>query len=383
MQRPAQKYYCLLLLWLLLVFTQCRKPYVPAVFIKGDNYLVVDGFINTSPGGSSTVLLSRTKNLTDTVLSIPENNAAVSIQAAGGASFALTASGTDGRYTSGPLSLTTATQYKIVINTADKQQYASDLVTARVTPAIDSITWQQNSKGVQVFANTHDAGNNTRYYRWQYIETWEYHSQLETIWGVNNGVAYVRTPEQQVHTCYVSTPSSRILLGSTAALARDVVSNAVLATLPPNDSTLQYRASFLVQQYALTPQAYFYWQIIQKNAEQLGSLFDLQPSQLEGNIHCLTNPAEPVVGFMSATTVQEKRIFINNSDLQNWQPGPGSYDCSVTDIAPNPVNFLIINFPDDSYAPWYYVSNGPLKMAKKACLDCTLSGGVNIKPLYW
>jgi len=112
-------------------------------------------------------------------------------------------------------------------------------------------------------------------------------------------------------------------------------------------------------------------------------LFDLQPSQLEGNIRCISNPAEPVVGFMTATSVQEKRIFINNSDLQNWQVAPGSYNCAVIDIAPNPVNFLIIDFPDESYAPWYYVSNGPLKMAKKVCVDCTLSGGVNTKPLYW
>ncbi len=368
---------------MLLLFAQCKKAYTPAVFTTGDNYLVVDGFINTSAGSITTIVLSRTKNLTDTVVSLPERSASVSIQSAAGNTYPLQEVGNAGVYNSTALTLSTGTQYKVVISTADKKQYQSDLVIVKPTPVIDSITWRQDNKGVSLYANTHDVTNTTRYYRWQYIETWEYHAQLETIWGVANGLAYVRTPAQQINTCYTSTPSSNILLGSTAALGQDVVSEALLGVLPQNDSTLQYRASFLVKQLALTPQAYFYWQIIQKNSEQLGTLFDLQPSQLEGNMHCITNPDEPVVGYMSATNVQEKRIFINKNDLQNWNVAPGSYNCSVVDVQQNPVNFLIINYPDTSYAPWYYVSMGPLKLAKKACLDCTLSGGINEKPSYW
>ena len=365
-----------------LFFMQCKKAYTPAIFTTGDNYLVVDGFINTNAGGITSIVLSRTKNLTDTVVSIPERNAVVSIQSAAGATYPLPETG-NGVYNSHALTLAAGGQYKVVIATADKKQYQSDLIAIRPTPAIDSVTWQQDSKGVNLYVNTHDATGNTRYYRWQYTETWEYHSQLETIWGVSNGLAYVRSPSEQVHVCYTTIPSTNILLGTSAALAQDVISDALLATLPQNDSTLQYRASFLVKQYALAPQAYFYWQIIRKNAEQLGTLFDLQPSQLEGNMHCITNPSEPVVGYMSATNVQEKRIFIDNGNLQNWASAPGSYSCSVVDVPQNPTNFLIVNYPDNSYAPWYYVSMGPLKLAKKECLDCTLSGGVNEKPSYW
>lgn len=366
-----------------LFFAHCKKSYTPAVFVAGENYLVVDGFINTSPGGATSIILSRTRNLTDTVVSLPEHNAIVTIQSASGAIYPLMETGSSGIYNSNALALAADGQYKVFIATTDKKQYQSDFIAAKSTPAIDSVTWKQDNKGVNLYVNAHDAANNTRYYRWQYIETWEYHSQLETIWGVSNGMAYVRTPSEQVSTCYTSTPSSNILLGSTAALSQDVVSNVLLGTIPPNDSTLQYRASFLVKQYALATPAYFYWQIIQKNSEELGTLFDLQPSQLEGNIHCITNPNEPVVGYMSATNVQEKRMFINRIDLQNWNTPPGSYNCSVVDIPQNPVNFLIVSFPDNSYAPWYYVSNGPLKLAKKVCLDCTLSGGTNEKPSYW
>jgi len=362
---------------------QCRKPYTPTILVKGDKYLVVDGFINSSPGGVTTILLSRTKKLADTVVNIPEQGAALAIQSAAGNRYALHETGTNGRYISDALTLDNNGQYKITIATAGNNQYQSDLVLVKQTPPIDSIVWRQDNKGINLYANTHDPLNNTRYYRWQYIQTWEYHSQLETIWGVENGMAYVRTPEQQVHICYSTTPSSNILTGTSAALSQDRISDALLGSIAQNDSTLNYRSSFLVQQYALTPAAYFYWQIIKKNSEELGSLFDLQPSQLEGNIHSITNAAEPVVGYMSVTNLQEKRIFINNADLQNWQPAAGTYNCTVVDVPQNTTNFLIVDYPDTSYAPWYYVSMGPLKLAKKVCVDCTLSGGVNVKPSYW
>jgi len=368
---------------MLVAMAQCRKAYVPAVLVKGDKYLVVDGFINSSPGGITSILLSRTKKLTDTVVNIPERGATVVIQSAAGNTYTLRETGANGRYVSDALTLDNNGQYKIVITTIGNNQYQSEFISVKQTPPIDSIVWRQDNKGIHLYANTHDPLNNTRYYRWQYVQTWEYHSQLETVWGVENGLAYLRTPEQQVHICYTTTASTNILTGSSASLARDRISDALLGSIAQNDSTMNYRSSFLVQQYALTPAAYFYWQIIKKNSEELGSLFDLQPSQLEGNIHSISNASEPVVGYMSATNLQEKRIFINNADLQNWQPAAGTYNCMVVDVPQDPNNFLIINYPDTSYAPWYYVSMGPLKLAKKVCVDCTLSGGVNTKPSYW
>lgn len=372
-----------LLMLLLLVPAQCRKPYVPVVFVKGDNYLVVDGFINTSAGGVTTIVLSRTKNLTDTVLSIPEQNATVFIQSAAGAVYPLQETGTQGNYNSSPLTLDGNAQYRVVVTTAAGKKYQSDLVAAKQTPAIDSVNWQQDSKGVQLFVNTHDPANNTRFYRWQYVQTWEYHSQLETSWGISNGVVYARNLTDQVHICYNTSFSTGVLLGTSAALSEDVISKAPIGTFLQNDTTLQYRASFLVKQYALTPAAYFYWQIIQKNSQQLGTLFDLQPSQLEGNIHALSDAAEPVVGYISAGTATEKRIFINKSDLQNWQAPPGTYNCQPVNVPQNPNNFLLVDLPDNSYGVWYFVSNGPVVLAKNTCLDCTLNGGTNKKPAFW
>ena len=382
MQEYIRKYKWMVLL--LCIVIQCKKPYTPAILTAGNNYLVIDGFINTSPGGVTTIILSRSKNLTDTVINnIPETKAIVTIENTGGTTYPLQEQATAGTYKSQPLGLDNNAQYRLTVIASNGSRYQSDFVSAKQTPAIDSINWLQDDNGIKVFVNTHDAANNTRYYRWQYAETWEYHSQLQTIWGVSNGLVYLRMAAQQVHVCYNTTLSTNILLGSTAALSHDVISSKLLNTIVPYDSILQYRMSILVQQYALTLQAYSYWQIIQKNSEQQGTLFDLQPSRLTGNIHSLTNAAEPVVGFISANTLQEKRIFISNSDLQNWQTGPGTYECSLTNVPQNTTNFLILNYPDTSFGPYYYISMGPLVLAKNTCLDCTLSGGTTVKPSFW
>lgn len=379
MNARTRKYSSLLLLWCICM--QCRKPYEPAVLTAANNYLVVDGFINTSPGGITRILLSRTKNLTDTVVNIPETNAQVSIESVAGTAYNLQDNG-DGTYASTALSLAGNTTYRVHITTSNGRQYQSDYVSPVQTPAIDSVNWQQ-ADGVSVYVNTHDPANKTHFYRWRYTETWEYHSQLETIWGVSNGLIYLLSPEQQVHVCYNTTLSTGVLLGNSTALGQDVISGKLLTTIPANDSTLQYRMSILVEQYALTAAAFSYWQIIQKNSEDLGTLFDLQPSQLSGNIHSLSDATEPVVGFISANTLQQQRIFINNADLQNWQPAAGTYNCNLRNVPVNASNYLILDDPDTTYGPYYYISMGPLVLSKKTCLDCTLSGGTNVKPSFW
>ena len=81
--------------------------------------------------------------------------------------------------------------------------------------------------------------------------------------------------------------------------------------------------SILVRQFPLDAESYTYWLSIQKNSQSLGGLFDLQPGQVNGNIHSVTHPGEPVIGYVSASGVQEQRIFIENHNyLPGWHVKP-------------------------------------------------------------
>jgi len=72
----------------------------------------------------------------------------------------------------------------------------------------------------------------------------------------------------------------------------------------------------------LTSAAFNYLTLIEKNSQQLGTLFDPQPSELPGYIHSTSNPAEPVLGYLSAVAPQEKRLFIDASQVTDCNAPP-------------------------------------------------------------
>jgi hypothetical protein len=376
-----KKISCLYFLILLaLLISGCRESYEPPVLTIDYSFLVVEGIINTSPGAETVIVLSRSKKLTDTTTFVPEKGAVITIESQSGSQYALTEIG-DGMYVSGSLNLNNAVQYKLNITTADQAQYRSDYTASLVAPPIDSLEWEQD-EDVTIFVNTHDPNNKTHYYQWEYVETWQYNSELETTWSVNNGLIYGLSPFEQIHTCWIDSNSTNIIVGSSIRLSEDRINRQPVAVIRNGSDKIKYRYSILVKQYALSKEAHAYWQLIQKNSQQLGTLFDAQPTQLTGNIHAVANDNKPVIGFISAGSPQYKRIFINKNEVTNWVPFTMPPDCYIKTIDQNASNFRIFDYPDPSYTIYYYVTGG-IVIGKKICLDCRESGGTNTKPAFW
>lgn len=365
-----------------ILFVACTKPFEPPVIKTDLKLLVVDGNITCGNNAVTTITLSRTTRLGDSLLFAPELNATIFIEQQQGSSYMLQEQG-NGAYISQPLNLDPNNQYRLKIRTASNKEYISEYTTAKISPAIDSLTWKQEND-VIVSVHTHDPLNNTRYYRWEYIETWTYQSLLHAMWGVENGMIFLKDSTTQTDSCWRTANSTNIIVGSSVALSEDIVSYFPVAVIPQHTEKISMGYSILAKQYGLTEQAFRYFQLIQKNTQQLGTLFDAQPSQLKGNIQSLSNPDEPVIGFVSASTVTEKRIFIRNSDLTDWHFNASSGTCSIFDYAAvNPIDYRIYSYPDPSFAPYYFITSGPLVVAPKTCLECTEHGGTNKKPSFW
>jgi hypothetical protein len=364
------------------IVTTCKKPYAPPAITAINNFLVVDGNINTTPNSSTTITLSRTRRLIDTITSIPELYAQVYIENSLGYTYPVYSTGAAGKYTSDQLTLNPGQTYRLDITTNDGKNYKSEFVRAIETPAIDSLNWKRD-KDVIIYVNSHDPQNDTRYYKWDYEETWEYHAFYQTDLGTSNGMIFYRDSITQAFKCWSNAASTDIILGTSVKLSDDVISNIPVAIVPENSRKIDFRYSILVKQFGLTKEAYDYWQILQKNTQQLGTLFDAQPSQLAGNIHCVENPSEPVIGFISASSVQEKRLFISNRELTNWHGGTPGTACTLQFTTINPTNYLIFDYPDTTYGAYYFITGGGMAVAKKQCLDCTLNGGTNNKPVFW
>lgn len=371
----------IIVVYALMITAGCKQPCVMPPDANNLKLLVVEGHLNPGPSGTI-VRLSRTVNLNDPALIKPETKAAVTVESEAGGSIYILTGNTKGEYSIASLPLNASQKYRLHIKTIDGKEYYSDYVTVKNSPPVDSLNWKKNSNGVQVFVNTHDPLNKTQYYRWEYDETWEFHSPYSSDYEYVGTQVVPRVNPLSVFICWKSEASSTILTGSSAKLLQDIITLAPVTTVPQNSIKLSVRYSINVRQYALTPEAYEYWDVMRKNTEHLGTLFDPQPSQTRSNIHCVNNPDEKIVGYISAGSVSEKRLFITKNEALPW-----AYKHNCLEEYPVPFNQFVNFFAPRIYLPTqpYFSATGTLLGyygAEPVCVDCTLTG-TNVKPVFW
>jgi hypothetical protein len=382
-KKSAIKYSSIFLI--AIFFMACKRPFEATIPINDTKFLIIGGVINTAPNSVTNIYLSKTKPLNDTTINYPENGAIISIESKTGSSYLLREQSELGKYSSDNITLNVTDEFRLSIMTSDGKKYQSAYVKSKQTPAIDSVTFEQNPKDVLIKVNTNDPTGNTRYYQWDFDEAYEYKSIYQTNYAVQNGLIYLKAPQDQTDTCWLYKKSGFVLIGSSTNLSNDIISNQPLLTIPYKDDRLNYRYAITVRQYAITAEAHKYWDVIKKNSQQLGTLFDRQPSQLFGtNFICLTNPDEIVVGFASAAYQQEFRLFIRNRDLADWPLDPAfNFSCADEYALQDPNNFAIFPSTDTSLSIYYFVTPGGMFIAKKKCLDCRYQGGTNKRPSFW
>ncbi len=374
---------------LLLILLCCKKPYNPPASSTPNSYLVVDGFIN-SGNDSTVIMLSKTVQLTGKTTYNPVLGATVTVEGEQNGVYNLYDNTNNGHYTSlNNLNLSSSQKYRLRIVNGNRQ-YLSDFVEVKPTPPIDSIGFNIQNGNVNVYVNAHDPTNSTRYYRWDYEETWQFHSKYQSGWMLDTTINALvpRPPEQSVYDCFGSDLSSHIVLASTEKLAKDVVYQNSIVQIPLSAEKVETRYSILLKQYAITQDAFNFYQNLQKNTEQLGSIFDAQPSQLSGNIHCLTDPSELVVGYITANNVQTKRIYISHNQIPDV-PINYPYDCEQDTAKNASVEGLLIDRPVN-YIPLQLLfkpgASPPVAIgflySSKECVDCTLRGTKQAPP-WW
>lgn len=244
---------------------------------------------------------------------------------------------------------------------------------------------------MHIYVNSHDAQNNTLYYKWDYAETWEIVSHYDAALKYFPGEApdgsqgYVTARDEdemkKMKYCWQNITSTNIHLGSSVSLASDIISSEPLVFIPRGSEKLSVRYSILVKQYALDKQAYEFYQLMKKNTESIGSIFDAQPSDITRNIHCTSNPNEKVIGYIDVSTEQRKRIFITYEQVMGaqWRYDP---KCEERYVENKKIN-LVTYFRGNSYIPCsvkglaegYYSVN-------ENCADCR-TRGTNDKPDFW
>ena len=364
----------LVLLGLILIVYGCIEPFSPPEVNNPESFLVVDGFLNVGRD-TSRITLRKTQNTNDDTRPVTEGGAQISAEAESGETYNFEDKG-NGVYVLPPVNFNMSTKYRLHIRRSNGSEYLSDYVVVTKTPPIDSLTSKldPSRNAMLIYVNTHDATNNTRFYRWRFEETFEYRAAYFS--------GLVRDPETEtivarrdnINTCWSTLESKDIKLGSTIKLNQDVIKDLPVNIIDISTNKLFFKYSILVRQYALSREAFEYWTDLAKTTQGTGSLFDPQPSQVTGNIKNVKDVKELVFGYFSAVTEEKQRIFLS--------PALGRYPACV------PPDTLE---PADAYTSFGVLLNTYMDATGKNfvltssadCADCRVQGGTTTKPSFW
>jgi hypothetical protein len=389
----------LLYIFLGLCSLHCRDRYAYVPDAPDRGMLVVEALINYTSGAE--IILSRTSPLSSSGI-IPEEAASVTIEGEDNSVYSF-AEGDNGHYTSPALPLSADRKYRMRIITSDAKEYLSDFRHPVRTQEVDSISYRQENDLVHFYAHSSEDTAATYYFKYEWEETWQFNSSFRTLLefelrqvGAEKQVSVVyydpvnHSAKESIYSCWQSRESTTIDLGTTEALTESKIFRPV-RTHKRDSWELSFLYSILVRQYALSADGYDFYRRMKKNTESLGSIFDAQPSDISGNIRCVTDPAEIVVGFAEFTSAQEKTIFVRTEDLPGdvYDPGctiymgagskypyPFANDPEVLKYVYDSLDVLPVGLTEPMPGEIYFF------MEAARCVDCTLSGS-NVKPIFW
>lgn len=372
------------ILFFVLILNACIEPYDPPLKESDANLLVVDAFMDVS-NGAVNVKLSRSlpvKNFSD----FPrESGAFVRIEDGGGNTYTIAEWG-GGTYTGNVPDPGVDQTYRLLITTADNQEYASGFIQIVETPSIDSVTWTADRDGIEFAVTTHDPTHRAKHFRWKYEETYEYNATFNSLfkWVGTNVVP--RELDESVFTCWRTIESTDIIVGSARLLNEAVISKFPITVVPLESVKLSIKYSLLVKQQALTEEAYDYWTSLERSTENLGGLFDPLPSEVQGNIRSISDPNQTVLGFFSSGQTRETRIFFTRNQIpRELRPGyrPNSAcrldTVFLADIPKLNGQGLVVD-------PIYAMGAGLIgytHTSASSCADCTKFGGTTTRPTFW
>lgn len=352
--------------------------FIPEI-TESQDLLVVEGLITDQPG-INTIKLSLSMPLGKRADAIPLGGCSVFLSDDFGNSYHLSENKT-GIYVTDPSEfcgiIGRKYMLKIFTNSISSINYSYESLPMEMlpVPAIDSLYYERETieeesegiqlkEGCQIYLSTHDPADNCKYYKYDFIETWE-----------------ITLPYQDViyRTCWVSSDTNKIILKNTSILSENKITRLPLNFISNETDRLSLKYSMLANQYSLNEDEYIYWEKLQTVTQDVGNLYDIIPSSVPGNIFCVEDPAEKVLGFFSVSAKASKRIFIKDRFSGVFFP--------YSDLICQPVSTGGI-IPGLGISAWMIIDGSSMRPPfrvytyNQSCADCT-TRGTNVEPLFW
>lgn len=359
-----------LVLVLFFALVACVTEFRPDVkAVRG--ILVVDGMITT---GESRFTLSRSVGINDTLLGNEGvTNAEVWVERDDGPTFPARHEG-GGRYLALTGELDPARAYRLAFR-VDGETYHSSFLQPIQTAPIDSVSFTKAERGapVRLHVSTHAEPDAPRFYRWSYRETWEFHAPRLANYGYIDGVGtrFNLNSSRNTYYCWGRDSSKILLLGSTADLSENRVSQHVLAEIPCDDDKMMTLYHVEVTQTQIREEAYDYFRFLQDEIERTAGLFSpILSAGDNGNIFNDTRPDEPIIGFIEVATSTTLSRYLDNAESR-FHEDP--YMPCMVGVAKDTTGFHY----------WYNIDE-KIYVVEGACVDCREHYNASKdKPEWW
>lgn len=381
----------LLFLIPVLILASCLKIYEPVIeTIDADKY-VVSGLI-TDRKGFQVINVSKTSSINKPEAS-PVDGCEVTVFDDNNHRFtALDSANGDYYCLIDPEYLIPGRSFKVEIITPGGDRIVSDFDRIGSNSEMASIFYQRKDiltnnpdkpeKGIQFYVDLKGTEADSKFYRFEILETWEYHSEYPMEWYYSAGVRRVYPPDYSMSVCWATTLTKNIYILSTEYFGGNKHVKFPLHFINNRTQKLVYGYSVLVNQYALSEAAYNYWNQLRINTTNEGGLYQKQPLATNGNLRNLTHPEQEVLGFFGASSFQSKRIFVKNVKDLVLETDPTCFyrDVTFKELSKSSATSWPIYLKEKTDGESGMVS---YMMLAPGCVDCRAYGGTTVKPDFW
>ena len=285
---------------------------------------------------------------------------------------------------------------------ANGETYQSEFLQILQTPEITDLNYKEQEDGVSVHISTEGSNDASRYYMWSYEEDWEFHAELDIAKFAKGEIdckssfySQIKGTFNPYYYCWRNNHSSQIFLYDTSVLGNNRITDHELYRISIDDQRISYIYSVLIKQWSIDAKTYEYYQTIEKQSENAGGLFSPMPMEIKGNVTCTSNPSKRTYGYVIASNVTTKRLFIYASDFQQLVSRYTTCDFSETgyDAARrDPLGFWRIAWSSEvrnsGAVIVYGNTTGEITEASvyyiKRCVDCrAVEGSTKQRPYFW
>jgi len=289
--------------------------------------------------------------------------------------------------------------YTLHIKTEDGLEFTSDPCIMTAVPHIDSIYYELDSEfyddgkveepGLRIYLDTDNQVETSQYLRWEFEEVWKFRVPYPVFYEDLGYKEYKVIPVEN-DICWRYERSKQILIHSSAEQSSDLISRKPIHFIASGRShRLLKQYSILVKQYSLSQEEFAYWKMLKEITESEGDIFEKQPFPIEGNIRCISNEHERVLGYFQVSSVRNQRMYITQSQVKELDIPVYEYSCER--IIWHTWRFyerIYENLLYKGYVLFWVEESefgGPpisYQFTSLECADCSLTGNPE-KPAFW